>query len=159
MPRPRKNQSTADIDGTNKKRPSRAREVIPVDDSRPLKPVIIEKDKIASAIWDETVDILESMGLLCSQDVAILTAYCMNYRQLIKSVEYIQKNGDLDLTRHGSVAANGASANYQRYQTFHIKLMTQLGLTPAGRSALAKPIDPADKNDKSVGELLKRLGG
>jgi len=156
-PRP-KNQKLAAIDGSAKKHPERVREIIPVDDDCPPKPSIIEGDKMSSDLWDDTVKKLQSMGLICTQDAHLLTAYVLNYRQLLLCAKDLQDNGDTSITRDGGQKASGSATNYQRYAQLHVKLMSELGLTPSARASLAKPVDRSQDSDDEVADLLARLG-
>lgn len=158
MPAKTKNQKIAEIDGSWRKHPERKREVIPVDSNRPEPPQIVKDDDLALALWVETCDTVESMGLLCTQDKALLTAYVLNYRQYLASVKQLHKEGDTSVTRDGGIRASGGATNYQRYAQLHIKLMAELGLTPSARASLAAPASRSEDEDNPVGVLLKRLG-
>ena len=157
MPRRPKNQKISAADGTFKKHPDREKEIIPVDSERPSPPLIVREDPICLAIWDETVDCVESMGLICTQDRDLLTAYVLNYRQLLICVKDIQDNGDTAITRDGGIRASGAATNYARYYQLHLKMMSELGLTPAARASLAPPKQRGEDDDSAVADLLKRL--
>ena len=157
-PKP-KRQEIAAVDGTHKNNPNRKKAIVPTRSERPDPSLLIQGDELALAIWHETCDQLSFMGFLTLEDKPILESYTLNYALLLRCIQSLVKDGDTDVTREGGTRASGHATNYQRYMQTHIKLLSELGLTPSARVKLAPPESRSSQEDNPVGDLLKKLAG
>lgn len=154
-----KRQELAQIDGTHKDNPARRKSVVPVRDKRPEPSLLVQGDELTLALWHETCDTLSFMGFLKYEDAPTIEAYVLNYGLLLRCIQEIHKNGDTTITRDGGSKASGAATNYGRYVQTHIRLLSELGLTPSSRTKLAPPESRNNSEDSAVGDLLRKLGG
>ena len=150
-------QEAAIANGVNRLNPERHREIVPVTDERPQPPLLVQADELCVALWNETCDVLQSMRFLVAEDKQILESYVLNYRELLVCAEELRNGGQTSPTQNGT-KPSGASQNWGRLMSLHIKLLNELGLTPSARARLAPPKNRSSQEDNSVGNLLKKLG-
>lgn len=154
-----KRQELAQIDGTHKDNPARRKAIVPVRDKRPEPSLLVQADELSLSLWHETCDTLDFMGFLKYEDGPTIEAYILNYGLLLRCIQDLHKNGDTTVTRDGGTKASGAATNYGRYIQTHIRLLSELGLTPSARTKLAPPESRSKEEQSPVGELLKKLAG
>jgi len=159
MPPKHKRQEIAAVDGTHKNNPERKKSIVPTRSERPDPPLLIQGDELALALWHETCDQLSFMGFLTLEDKPIIESYVLNYALLLGCIQNLRESGDIDTTREGGSRASGHATNYQRYMQTHIKLLSELGLTPSARVKLAPPESRSKDENNPVGDLLKKLAG
>jgi P27 family predicted phage terminase small subunit len=150
-------QEAAVATGVNRLQPERQREIVPVTDERPQPPLLVQADELCLTLWNETCDVLQSMRFLVSEDKQILESYVLNYRELLVCAEELRSGGQTSPTANGT-KPSGASQNWGKLMSLHVKLLNELGLTPAARARLAPPKNRSSKEESSVGNLLKKLG-
>lgn len=154
-----KRQELRAVDGSDRANPERAKEIVPVRDDRPSPTAIVRANPLALALWEETCDTLQNMKFLCLEDAPVLEAYVLNYTLLLNCIQSMFKEGDTSTTRDGGTKASGSATNYGRYSATHIRLLTELGLTPVARQRLAPPQSRNKDESNPVGDLLKKLSG
>lgn len=150
-------QEAAVAEGMHRLHPERQQEIVPVTDSRPEPPLLVQADELCVALWNETCDVLQSMRFLVAEDKQVLESDVLNYRELLVCAEEMRNSGQTCPTANGS-KPSGASQNWGRLMGLHIKLLNELGLTPSARARLAPPKNRSSQEDNSVGNLLKKLG-
>jgi P27 family predicted phage terminase small subunit len=122
----------------------------------PQAPDFIREDKVAMKVWTETVDVLRSAQILSKTDTHLLAAYCSTYSEWSKCHRHIQQHGHED--------ANGKtspqSVAYFKLSAQHLKLLSELGLSPSSRARLSVATSESDKEDEvSIASLLKSMKG
>ncbi len=125
---------------------------------RPSPSILVQADELSLAIYNETCDILQTLGILTEQDGILLEAFALNYRELALCIKDMQANGIESETQRGSGKSTVHTTNYHKFMATHLKLVGELGLTPSARLRM---IPPERKGDGSspVDDLLKKLGG
>lgn len=154
-----KNQKIAQADGSWDVSPERRREIVPIRENRPKAPEVIARDELSLNIWEDTLDKLESMGLVCEEDKFLLVAFVLNYREMLTCFDELQKTGQTCATPSGGTKVSGEAANWKSLLTSHLRMLSELGLTPSGRASLAPPASAKKGEDDAVHDLLRRLGG
>ena len=157
MPRNHKAPSLAAIDGSYRSKPSRTKVALPVSKTRPLPPITVQADEVAVAVWNETCDALEGMGVLCIEDTALLQLYCLNKSMLLSEIKSIQVNGSVDYSADGSTKSSGHSNNYQRLAKLDMQLMRELGLTPNSR--VKAPVEQSNGMGKQLDCIARLMRG
>ncbi len=125
---------------------------------RPSPSILVQSDELSLAIYNETCDILQVMGILSEQDGIMLEAFALNYRELALCIKDMQANGIEAETQRGNGKSSVHTTNYHKFMATHLKLMSELGLTPSARLRLVPPERNADSGSP-VDALLKKLGG
>ena len=125
---------------------------------RPSPSILVQSDDLSLAIYQETCDILQTMGVLTEQDGIMLEAFALNYRELALCIKDMQKNGIEAETQRGNGKSSVHTTNYHRFMATHLKLIGELGLTPSARMRMIPPERKAD-SASPVDILLKKLGG
>lgn len=113
--------------------------------------------KTAKKVWRQTCDILREMGMLSRTDAHLLEHYSITYAEYLKLYEIVQQEGHI---HESGSRITPASTAMSRLASEHIKLVTELGLTPASRGKLSLP-DGDDKKKQaeslaSIVEAMKR---
>ncbi len=132
--------------------------VLPVVLGRPLASIIVQSDELAMSIFDEACDSLQSMGILCVEDSFLLNAYALNYRELVLCYQAMHKEGIEAETQRGGGKSSVYTSNSHKFLASHLRMMSELGLTPSARARMASPERKEDSNNP-VDNLLKKLGG
>ena len=146
-----------EANGGFKKNPSRRPSNVIKSDSRdPSPPGFITNDIEALRVWNETVDVLKSANILSKTDEALLSAYCSTYSEWIKCHNHISQHGHSD--DNGKTSPE--SVAYFKLSAQHIKLLSELGLSPSSRARLSVATSAEDKEDEvSIASLLKSMKG
>ena len=144
-------------EGTNRLHPERRKEIVPTTDKRPEPPLLVQSDDLCLALWNETCDMLQSMRFLVAEDRQVLEAYVLNYRELLVCADEMRQHGATAESLTGS-KSTGAAQNWSKFMSLHLKLLNELGLTPAARAKLAPPENRSKKENNAVGKLIKKLG-
>ncbi len=125
---------------------------------RPSPSILVQADELSLAIYNETCDILQDMGILTQQDGIMIEAFSLNYRELALCFKEMQANGIESETQRGSGKSTVHTTNAHKFMATHIKLMGELGLTPSARLRMVPPERKTDSGSP-VDDLLKKLGG
>ena len=125
---------------------------------RPSPSILVQSDELSLAIYNETCDILQTMGILTEQDGVLLEAFSLNYRELALCIKEMQANGIEAETQRGSGKSTVHATNYHKFLSVHLKMIGELGLTPSARLRMVPPERKADSGSP-VDDLLKKLGG
>jgi P27 family predicted phage terminase small subunit len=110
----------------------------------PDKPDHIAKDVVASAKWDETIPLLQDMGVLSSADGTALGMFCEAWSRYRKATEKVEKYGDtlVSSTKYVYISPY-VHLQKQALKDCHT-FLTEFGLTPSARARLAvKPTTEA----------------
>lgn len=113
--------------------------------------------KTAKKIWKQTCDVLREMGMLSKTDAHLIEHYSICYAEYLKLYEIVQRDGHISDSGN---SVGPASTAMTRLASEHIKLVNELGLTPASRGKLTLP-DGEDKKKQaaslaSIVESMKR---
>lgn len=159
MTRGRKPKATAvaEANGSFNKNPSRRPTNVIKSDSRiPLKPDFVAACEVASATWDQTVDVLKDSGILSRTDTHLLTTYVTCYAEWTKAYKHVAHHGHVD--ENGKTSPE--SMTYHKLSDRHPKLMAELGLSPSSRARLSTA-SPDKKEDEgaSLASIISALKG
>ena len=156
MPARRLATKVKEENGSFKKDPQRAnhREP-PSSSSEPKLPRHLCKN--AKRIWKQACGVLREMGMLSNTDSHLLEHYSICYAEYLKLYEIVQQQGHISDSGN---SVSPASTAMTRLASEHIKLVNELGLTPASRGRLVLP-DGHDKKKQaeslaSIVEAMKR---
>ena len=131
---------------------------LPTVIGRPSPSILVQSDDLSLAIYQETCDVLQTLGILTQQDGIMIEAFALNYRELALCIKDMQKNGIEAETQRGNGKSSVHTTNYHKFMGTHLKLMGELGLTPSARLRMVPPERKADSGSP-VDALLKKLGG
>lgn len=111
----------------------------------------------AKKIWKQTCEILREMGMLSKTDSHLIEHYSICYAEYLKLYEIVQQKGHISDSGN---SVGPASTAMTRLASEHIKLVNELGLTPASRGKLTLP-EGEDKKKQaaslaSIVESMKR---
>ncbi len=113
----------------------------------------------AKKIWKQTCDILREMGMLSKTDSHLIEHYSICYAEYLKLYDLVQSQGHISDSGN---AVGPASTAMTRLASEHIKLVKELGLTPASRGKLTVPEGNEKKKQAaslaSIVESMKRNG-
>ena len=159
MPRGRKPLATevAEANGSYKKNPARRpQNTIKGGSGIPVKPDFVELDETASAVWDETVDVLKGCGILSETDTHLLTSYVSCYAEWKKAYLHVSKHGH----ENEDGKTSPQSMTFHKLADRHLKLLGELGLSPSSRARLSVATSSTDKEEEvSIASLLKSMKG
>ena len=149
--------SVAESNGSYKKNPARRpTHTILGSDGIPVKPDFVEIDETASAVWDETVNVLKDCGILSQTDTHLLTNYVVTYAEWKKAAIYVAKHGHEN--EDGKTSTQ--SVTFHKLADRHLKLLGELGLSPSSRARLSVATSDTGKKEKeSITSLLKAMKG
>ena len=125
---------------------------------RPTPSILVQADELSLAIYNETCDTLQTLGILTEQDGIMIESFALNYRELALCIKDMQQNGIEAETQRGNGKSSVHTTNYHKFMATHLKLMGELGLTPSARLRMVPPERKADSGSP-VDDLLKKLGG
>lgn len=156
MPARRLATKVKEENGSFKKDPQRKNQREPESSkAEPIMPKHLCKS--AKRIWKQTCDILKEMGMLSKTDSHLIEHYCICYAEYLKLYQIVQMEGHISDSGN---SVGPASTAMTRLASEHIKLVNELGLTPASRSKLVLPDDHDKKNQAaslaSIVESMKR---
>ena len=159
MPRGRKPLATevAEANGSYKKNPARRpQNTIKGGSGIPVKPDFVELDETASAVWDETVNVLKECGILSKTDLHLLTNYVVTYSEWKKAYLHVSKHGH----ENEDGKTSPQSMTFHKLADRHLKLLGELGLSPSSRARLSVATSSTDKEEEvSIASLLKSMKG
>jgi phage terminase small subunit len=95
---------------------------------RPSPSILVQADDLSLAIYNETCDILQTLGILTEQDGVLLEAFALNYRELALCVKDMQQNGIEAETQRGNGKSSVHTTNYHKFLAVHLKMIGELGL-------------------------------
>lgn len=159
MPRGRKPLATevAEANGSYRKNPARRpQNTIKGGSGIPVKPDFVELDETASAVWDETVNVLKECGILSQTDLHLLTNYVVTYSEWKKAYLHVSKHGH----ENEDGKTSPQSMTFHKLADRHLKLLGELGLSPSSRARLSVATSSTDKEEEvSIASLLKSMKG
>jgi len=111
-------------------------------------PSVFVGNDVAVQEWERLGPVLCNMGLLKDTDLAAFTLYCLAFSRWIQAEENVNKNG-IVITAVGasglvSYKKNPAIQVAETYLSAMLRILNELGFTPASRS---KVILPEDKEE------------
>ena len=158
--RPRSNPQLLEAQGSYKRNPGRkpdADKTIKAITGRPEPTMLVQTDDLTVAIWDDTCNELESLGILAVSDRFLIEAYVLNLREFYKLTQYVQASGHAISDDRG-LKTDPNVVSYHKIMDRHIKLMGELALTPQARLRMTAPTVESDAGD-DITKLLGKLGG
>lgn len=122
----------------------------------PVAPSYIRDDKVASAVWDETVDVLKDCGILSKTDTHLLVSYCSTYSEWVKCYTHVSENGHKD--DNGKTSPE--SMTFHKLADRHLKLLSELGLSPSSRARLSVAKSEAEEDEEnSLKNIMRMMKG
>ncbi len=159
--RPRHAPALLEAEGYYRKHPERKPEegaLIEGTPGRPEPPLLVRSDDLSVDIWNETCDTLDSLGLLTKTDLFLLEAFCINLRELYHLTELIRQNGHGQFSDDGTRKTCPNVVSFHKCMGTHIKLLSELALTPQARLRVLRPPSTDGDGTDEVGDLMKKLG-
>lgn len=145
--------------GAYRKNPKRRNKDAPkANGDRPKMPSYFSEHERSK--WEEICETLESNGIMSTDCLEILIAYCTAYGGWMKAREAVQRTGIVLVQKIDGVTEvkrNPFSVELHKYRDEMNRLLPELGLTPASRSKL-KVVDD-DKDESAFSALLSRMSG
>ena len=158
MPRGRRPLATevAEANGSYRKNPARRpHKKIKGGEGIPIKPDFVELDETASAVWDETVEVLKSCNILTETDTHLLTTYVTTYSEWLKAFKYVSKHG-----HESEGKTSPQSMTFHKLSDRHLKLLGELGLSPSSRARLSVATSKdQEAQGVSLASIIKDLQG
>jgi P27 family predicted phage terminase small subunit len=152
-------QEIKERSGAFVKHPERRNKNAPkADGLRPEMPP--DFDDHESQKWDQMCEILSAKGILSSDLVEILTAYCTAYGGWMRAREAVKKLGIVLVSKKGGeadVKRNPFSVELHKYRDDMNRLLPEFGLTPASRQKVAM-IAPTEVADDPFAAIMARMG-
>ena len=159
MTRGRKPLATevAEANGSYRKNPARRpKHTITGSDGIPVKPDFVELDETASAVWDETVSVLKDCNILSETDSHLLTNYVVTYSEWKKAAIHVSKHGHEN--EDGKTSTQ--SVTFHKLADRHMKLMSELGLSPSSRARLSVATSKDQEHQgPTIASIIKELKG
>ncbi len=93
-------------------------------------------DDTAKAEWKRTIKLMKDAGLIDRLDRSLLEAYCSSYSRWVEAEEYIKKHGLIIKAPNGFPMQNPYLAISNKAKEHMLKILTELGMTPASRARL-----------------------
>ena len=160
MTRGRKPKATsvAEQDGSYKKNPSRRpKNIINGDPRLPVAPDFVKADDVAIKVWNETVEVLKSTGILSKTDTHLLVQYVTTYSEWQRAYVHVSANGHTDKDT-GKVSVQ--SMTLHKLSDRHIKLLAELGLSPSSRARLSVATsDVKEEQGTSLASIISAMKG
>jgi len=122
------------VDGNPGKRPINGREPRPPA-ARPTCPAYLSPT--AKAEWKRLATTLNEIGLLTRIDRTVLAAYCQAYGRWVEAEKKLAETPPLLKTPAGYVQQSPWITIANKQVELMVRLMAELGLSPAARSRLA----------------------
>jgi P27 family predicted phage terminase small subunit len=136
----------------------------PVSDMPAIKPSVVAMDEIASLEWDRVTAAMPP-GIYTANDAPTLTTYALAWSMLVKSQKDIDENGvtfTCYLTNKktgeiylSEIKTNPALRAWKAATETILKCGEKLGLNPAARQSLPKPLDPTKTARSKFAGLLE----
>jgi P27 family predicted phage terminase small subunit len=98
-----------------------------------------ELSPLARQEWDRLVGELSSLRMMTNLDRAALAAYCAAYALWAEAIEAIQKYGAMIKWPTGFPIQSPYLAIANRQAEIMMRIASEFGFTPAGRSRIAAP--------------------
>lgn len=147
----------AEAAGAFKRHPERRNPNAPrADGKRPVHPDWFDDE--AKEKWLALLDLLEANGIVSSDTLDILVAYCTAYSSWRSTQKMIDEQGMTFIDfKTGNLKRNPILTDLHKYRDQCNKLLPELGLTPSSRGRLVAK--PKTDEDDPFKELLIRIGG
>lgn len=139
MPKSKSNPKLLEAEGYYKKNPDRRIDCVTATEGRPAVPDTVSECPLTLEIWNETLDHLESMGILTYSDEHLLVEYCSTYAEFLKLTKLVREHGHFYTDEKGNHRPHPASTAWDRTKACLLKLQAQLGLTPSARAGMVMP--------------------
>lgn len=115
----------------------------------------VQSDELTLALHEQVCDTLEKMGILFTADKILLEAFVCNWRELIRCQLQLRREEFSYTNEKGGQSKNPTLAAYSILMANHLKMMSELGLTPSARARLVAPIERGE--NESISKILKDL--
>lgn len=94
--------------------------------------------------WTRVVKELAAMKLLTSADADALAMYCETYARWVDASKCLAEKGMVHITENGYPVLSPYVTIVNQFMRTMQRLLTEFGMTPASRSRIQLPEDPAD---------------
>jgi P27 family predicted phage terminase small subunit len=143
--------------GAFEKNPSRKPAVaVRGADGDPVPPDFIVSDKTALKVWDEVVEVLRAANILTRTDTHLLATYCSTYSQWSRLHTHLSNKGHAD--ENGKTSPE--SVAYFKLSAQHLKLVSELGLSPSSRARLSvAKSDAQEEEATSLASIIAKIKG
>ena len=159
MVRGRKPRADAvkEAEGAYKNNPKRRpKSIVNADVRLPVAPSYIIEDDIAKGVWDETVDVLKDCGILSKTDTHLLAAYCTTYSEWVKCYMHVSQHG----RKNDDGKTSTESLTFHKLADRHLKLLSELGLSPSSRARLSvAKSDAEEEEENSLANIMRMMKG
>jgi P27 family predicted phage terminase small subunit len=112
----------------------------------PSPPSSLDYNTRAKQLWIETAAELYNQGLLSSVDLPMLTAYCIEMAEYLRSMARVRKEGAVIYNVQGNRVTNPNYYNAKNSLDKAIKIANSFGFTPASRTKISGSNKP-DEDD------------
>ena len=124
----------------------------------PNMPEIFADIPLARLKWNQLSKWLGDMGILSATDTDLMEKYCLNYARMMQAWE--GSKDELVLMGKVGPIRNPLSIEYHKCADKHLKMMTEMGLTPSSRAGLKagdiKEADPFESYLKAFPGVTER---
>jgi len=125
-------------------------------DGDPVPPDFIVSDETALKVWDEVVEVLRAANILTRTDTHLLATYCSTYSQWSRLHTHLSKMGHAD--ENGKTSPE--SVAYFKLSAQHLKLVSELGLSPSSRARLSvAKSDAQEEEATSLASIIAKIKG
>ncbi len=144
--------------GSYKSNPSRQpAEEIAVRAGVPTATPLVQTSEVALAIWDNVVDLLVEMEIANGTDIYLIEQFVLNYMNMLHLQKSLMDEGFAIDDGKESIKKHPSTSTLTAAQTLHVKLLSEMGLTPSARARMATPT--GNKADDPIAKLLDGLKG
>jgi P27 family predicted phage terminase small subunit len=110
----------------------------------------------ATKEWELIIPQIVDLGILAKVDMAMITAYCIEWGTYIEAERQLQDEGRMTHAANGTVMQHPLNNLKNAALKQAIKLATEFGFTPSSRTSIGAP--QKEKKDPFE-ELLKQANG
>ena len=137
--------------GSYKKDPARENKASLKSDGKiPTMPPSLKGLKFAREKWNQLTKQLKEAGVIGSTDVHLIENYCIAYEGFRKGIEGYKKTGlvveVVDRLGNLTYKKNQHVAEIQANQDKMLKMLPEMGLTPASRSKVSADVKDEDNS-------------
>jgi len=152
------NPKLLEAGGSYKSNPNRQpAEEIAVREGVPTASPLVQTSEVAVAIWDNVVDLLVEMDVVNQTDVYLIEQFVLNYMNMLHLQKTLMNEGFTIDDGRESIKKHPSTSTLTAAQTLHVKLLSEMGLTPSARARMATP--KGNKADDPIAKLLDGLKG
>ena len=142
-------------EGYYRKNPDKKKVELTVIEGRPDPTPLIAASEVTSDLWNQTLDLLESLDIVNKTDLYLLESFCVNYMMVLDLSQKVITNGHAQETPTGSKRSPDSQA-LNAHMDRHLKYLAELGLTPSARARFASPANQSD-NSNPLLDVMKNL--